>query len=91
MDEYRQGLLNRLKSIEGHVRGVQRMVEDGSYCIDTIHQIQAIERALEKANTLILEHHMQSCVTAAIRGDSVEERERVIREITQIFDVRQSI
>jgi DNA-binding FrmR family transcriptional regulator len=91
MEEYTQKLVNRLKSVEGHVRGVQRMVEEGTYCIDLIHQVQAIQRALDKVNTMILEHHLQTCVTTAIQGDDVQERERVIREITQIFDVGQGM
>jgi DNA-binding FrmR family transcriptional regulator len=87
--EYQTMLLNRLKSAEGHIRGVERMVEDNQYCIDIIRQVQAIQHALEKVNTLILEHHLATCVTTAIQGDDVTERQRVIREITQIFDVAQ--
>jgi CsoR family transcriptional regulator, copper-sensing transcriptional repressor len=87
--EYHTMLVNRLKSAEGHIRGVERMVEEGDYCIDIIRQVQAVQRALEKINTLILEHHLATCVTTAIQGDDVAERERVIREITQIFDVAQ--
>ena len=49
--EYQTMLLNRLKSAEGHVRGVERMVEEEEYCIDIIRQVQAIQRALEKINT----------------------------------------
>jgi CsoR family transcriptional regulator, copper-sensing transcriptional repressor len=88
-NEYRAALVNRLKSAEGHIRGVERMVEDGEYCIDVIRQVQAVQRALEKVNTLILEHHLATCVTTAIQGDDVAERQRVIHEITQIFDVAQ--
>ena len=84
-------LMNRLKSVEGHVRGVERMVEQGDYCIDIIRQIQAVQRALDKVNSLILEHHLETCVTTAIQGNDPAERERVIREITQIFDVAQGI
>jgi DNA-binding FrmR family transcriptional regulator len=91
MTEHTKMLMNRLKSVEGHVRGVERMVEQGDYCIDIIRQIQAIQRALDKVNSLILEHHLETCVTTAIQGDDPDERERVIREITQIFDVAQGI
>jgi CsoR family transcriptional regulator, copper-sensing transcriptional repressor len=88
-NEYQTMLVNRLKSAEGHIRGVERMVEDGEYCIDVIRQVQAVQRALEKVNTLILDHHLATCVTTAIQGDDIAERQRVIREITQIFDVAQ--
>ena len=85
-DEYRQGIINRLKSIEGHVRGVQRMMEEDAYCIDIINQNLAVQRALEKVNSLILERHLQTCVTRAIKGDDPEERERVIAEIMSVFE-----
>jgi len=84
-DEYKQGIVNRLKSIEGHVRGVQRMVDEDAYCIGIINQVLAVQRALEKVNGLILERHLQTCVTTAIRGDDPEERERVISEILNVF------
>jgi len=85
-DEYTLGIVNRLKSIEGHVRGVQRMLEEGAYCIDIIKQNLAVQRALEKVNRLILERHLQTCVTTAIRGDDPAERERVIDEILSVFE-----
>ena len=87
--EYTMMLSNRLKSVEGHIRGVHRMVEDEAYCIDIIHQVQAIQKALDKINSLILERHLQTCVTMAIQSDDIDERQRVIREIMQIFDVTQ--
>jgi DNA-binding FrmR family transcriptional regulator len=85
-EEYRSDIINRLKSIEGHVRGIQRMVDGDAYCIDIINQILAVQRALEKANGLILERHLQTCVTTAIRGDDRAERERVITEILSVFE-----
>jgi len=80
------GIVNRLKSIEGHIRGVQRMVDEGAYCIDIMRQTLAVQRALERVNCLILEHHLKTCVTTAIRGDDPAERERVIAEIMQLFE-----
>lgn len=82
-------LLNRLKSIEGHVRGIQKMVEGGEYCVDIVNQIQAVQRALSKVNGLVLDHHLHTCVTTAIRGEDSEERERVIREILGVFEAKQ--
>jgi DNA-binding FrmR family transcriptional regulator len=84
--EHKQAIINRLKSIEGHVRGVQRMVDEDTYCMDIINQNLAIQRALEKVNSLILERHLQTCVTTAIRGDNPAERERVITEIMSVFE-----
>jgi DNA-binding FrmR family transcriptional regulator len=78
--------LKRLKTIEGHVRGVERMVEEDAYCIDVIRQIQAIQAALNKVSTQILENHLNSCLIKAVRGDDPDERERVLQELTDVFE-----
>ena len=83
--DQKRHLLNRLKSIEGHVRGIQRMVEDDSYCIDVIRQIHAVQKALEGASALVLENHLNTCVTTAIRGPDIDERQRMIGEIVSVF------
>jgi DNA-binding FrmR family transcriptional regulator len=88
MDEQTTNIVNRLKSIEGHVRGVTKMVEDDAYCIDIVNQIQAIQAALQKVNTLVLDRHLHTCVTTAIRGDDPDERERVISEIMDVFNAK---
>jgi DNA-binding FrmR family transcriptional regulator len=86
-----QEVIRRLKTVEGHVRGVQRMVEDGAYCIDVIRQIQAVQAALNKVSTDILEQHLNSCVITAVRGDDPAERERVLKEITAVFDAANKV
>ncbi len=77
--------LRRLKSIEGHVRGIERMVNEDAYCIDVIHQIQAVQAALNKVSTKILDNHLNSCLITAVRGDDPEDRERVLKEISDVF------
>jgi DNA-binding FrmR family transcriptional regulator len=79
--------IRRLKNIEGHLRGVIRMVEEDVYCIDVIRQIQAVEAALNKVSSKILENHLNSCVITAIQGNDKKERERVLKEITEVFDM----
>jgi DNA-binding FrmR family transcriptional regulator len=79
--------LRRLKTIEGHLRGIIRMVEEDTYCIDVIRQIQAVESALNKVSTRILEGHLNSCVITAIEGQDQSERERVLKEITEVFEM----
>ena len=79
--------LRRLKTIEGHLRGVIKMVEEDAYCIDVIRQIQAVEGALNKVSTRILENHLNSCVITAIQGQDQSERERVLKEITEVFEM----
>ena len=80
-------VLRRLKSAEGHLRGVIRMVEEGVYCIDVIRQIQAVQAALNKINTTILEEHLNSCVITAIRGEDPDDRERVLSEIADVYEM----
>jgi len=82
-----EGALKRLKIIEGHLHGVIRMAEEDAYCIDLIRQIQAVQAALNKVSALILEKHLNSCVTIAIRGEEASERERVLKEITDVFEM----
>jgi CsoR family transcriptional regulator, copper-sensing transcriptional repressor len=78
--------LKRLKTVEGHLRGIQRMVEEEAYCVDVIRQIQAVQAALNKVSNNILEEHLNSCVITAIRGDDPDERERVLKEISGVFE-----
>jgi len=91
MDHDNNSVLRRLKTIEGHLKGIVRMVEDDAYCIDVIRQIQAVEAALNKTSAQILEEHLNSCVITAIRGDSEQERERVLKEITEVFEMSNKV
>jgi CsoR family transcriptional regulator, copper-sensing transcriptional repressor len=86
--DHKQQLLSRLKTIEGHVRGVQRMVDADTYCIDLLKQTRAIQQALARLDALILAEHLRSCVTTAIQSDSVSERERVVNELLQVFEAQ---
>ncbi len=58
--------LNRLRRIEGQVRGLQRMVESDTYCIDILAQVSAAARALESVALLLLDEHLAHCLTDAI-------------------------
>jgi len=83
--------LRRLKTIEGHLKGIIRMVEEDAYCIDVIRQIKAVEAALNKVSSQILEGHLNSCVITAIQGDDPKERERVLQEITGVFEMANKV
>lgn len=78
-------VLRRLKIIEGHLKGVTRMVEEDAYCIDVIRQIQAVAAALNKVSTQILEGHLNSCVITAVKGEDQAERQRVLGEVLEVF------
>ena len=82
--EQRRDILNRLKSVDGHLRGVIKMVDEDAYCMDVIKQLQAVQGAIGRVNALLLSDHLQTCVTTAIRGDVPSERERVIGELLRL-------
>lgn len=91
MEDHKQQLKNRALSIQGHMGAVARMIEEDAYCIDIIKQTQAIEKALDKLNALLLERHMNHCVTTAIRSNKPKERERVIKELLDVFETTSKI
>ncbi|TRD12454.1 metal-sensitive transcriptional regulator [Erythrobacter insulae] len=69
--------VSRLNRIAGQVRGVAQMIEDDRYCIDILHQIQAIRSALQKVETQVLKDHAACCVADAIAsGDEETQREK---------------
>ena len=82
----REDAVHRLKIAEGHLRGIQRMLQDDEYCIDIIRQIQAVQASLNKVSTQLLDHHLNSCVIPAVRGEDPSERERVLKEISSVFE-----
>ncbi|MDR7481175.1 MAG: metal-sensitive transcriptional regulator [Armatimonadota bacterium] len=85
--EMRAKIVARLRSVAGHVRGVERMVDEGAYCVDVMRQILAIQRALDRINGLVLEDHLQTCASTAIRSDDPGERERTIAELLEVFEM----
>ena len=88
MDESTKKTVNRrLASAAGHIKGIERMVDEDTYCIDVIKQLQAVQAALSKVSTIMLDSHLHSCVTTAIQGDDPAERERVLHEVTSVFEV----
>ena len=90
-DEHRTTVVKRSRSIAGHVNGIERMVAEDAYCIDVIKQVQAVQAALNKVNDLILENHLNTCVIEAVRGDNKKDRERVLDEIVEVFEMAQKI
>lgn len=76
----------RLRTIEGHIAGIRRMLDEDAYCIDVIRQLHAVQAALNKVSKLILDEHLHSCVITAVQGDNPAERERVIQEIVDVYE-----
>lgn len=76
-------LINRLKRIEGQIRGIQKMIEEDRYCIDVLYQVTATRAALKKLGMQMIRNHMRACVASAIRQERGEE---AITELLQLLD-----
>ena len=79
-------VLARLKRVEGQVRGIQRMVEGDTYCIDVLTQVSAATRALESVAVHLLDDHLRHCVAHAIQSDDATESDRIISEATRAIE-----
>jgi DNA-binding FrmR family transcriptional regulator len=77
--------LNALARIEGQVRGIRRMIEDGRYCVDILIQTRAVHAALQSVERRVLQRHLETCVRDAFQQDDDGERERKISEILALF------
>lgn len=80
----KKDLLNRLASIEGHLKGIRKMVDEDTYCVDVLKQTYAVERALQKFEGALLQGHLSSCVPAGIREGRDGE---VIAELQELFEL----
>lgn len=75
-------VIHRLKIAKGHLERVIKMVEEGAYCIDVVHQSIAVQSALKKADEVILENHLNSCVADSIKKGNSEE---AIKEVMSVL------
>ena len=76
----KKDVVKRLSFIAGHTKGIQKMVEDDKYCIDIVKQIQAVQSALNKVNEMLLENHLKTCVSHAIKKG---EGHSLIKEVME--------
>jgi DNA-binding FrmR family transcriptional regulator len=75
-------LQNRLRRIEGQVRGLQRMVEEESYCVDVLTQVASVVSALEKVGALVLKDHVEHCVRESIESGDRQKADEKVEELT---------
>ncbi|MFD2656528.1 MULTISPECIES: metal-sensing transcriptional repressor [Gracilibacillus] len=80
-----QATVNRLKRIEGQVRGIQKMIEEDRYCVDVLVQISAINAALKKVGYSITERHIKHCVSDAILSGNGDETIEELMEVMKQF------
>jgi len=87
-DDVRKGCLDRLRRIEGQVRGIQRMIEADRYCIDVLTQAQAVRAALRRVEDEVLKDHVAHCVEHAIASGDVDDQRRKIGELLDVLGRR---
>jgi DNA-binding FrmR family transcriptional regulator len=82
----RTRIINRLRRIEGQVRGLAQMVEDDRYCIDILHQVQAVKAAISGVETEVLKDHAACCVAEAIASGDPEAQRSKFNELVDLFE-----
>jgi CsoR family transcriptional regulator, copper-sensing transcriptional repressor len=85
---FKKQLLNRMNYLKGHLDGVRKMIDQDVYCIEILKQNLAVIAALDKVNEIILENHLNTCVTTAIKSNNEQARKRVIKELLAIFKTK---
>ncbi|HEX6940252.1 MAG TPA: metal-sensitive transcriptional regulator [Longimicrobiales bacterium] len=83
--EIRERNLKRLRRIEGQVRGLQRMVEEGRYCADIMMQIASVHEALRAVGRELMRNHLKHCATAALRSDDPDVAEGMYDELIDLM------
>lgn len=84
-DTHRQQALQRLKRIEGQVRGIQRMVEQDRYCVDILTQTSAVAAALHGVEDLVMENHLNTCVADAMKSDDPAQKSEKVKEVLTVI------
>ena len=78
----KDSLLARMRKIEGQAKGIQRMIQDDRYCVDIVQQLSALSAATDKVALMVLQNHIEGCVTDAIRQ---QQGEAYIKELMVVL------
>ena len=84
--ETKDNVESRLNRVAGQIAGIQRMVAGDRYCVDVLMQISAVRAALGKVSKIMLESHIQTCVTGAFESEDQGDRSAKIEELVRVFD-----
>ena len=84
MQADKQDVLKRLNYIDGHLKGIRKMIEEDKYCVDVLRQTYAVRKAIEKLEMRILEDHIKSCVPEGIKNG---REQAIIDELLQLYDL----
>lgn len=79
-------VLVRLKRVEGQIRGLQRLVEDDTYCIDVLTQVSAATKALQSVAVQLVDDHLRHCVAHAVQSGDHAEADRIITEASRAIE-----
>jgi DNA-binding FrmR family transcriptional regulator len=86
MKDNNKKILNRLKRIEGQVRGVHNMIKNDRYCMDVLTQLSSVSSAINGVEDIILRRHLDSCVSAAIKSDDELEKKEKLDEVMEFLN-----
>lgn len=81
----KQSALHRIKIIKGHLNSIESMLEDGRYCVDIVHQSQAVQKALQKLDVLLIEGHLKTCVINQIKAG---QESKTTEELLRLFEYK---
>ena len=82
----KQDYVKRLRRIEGQIRGLQRMVEEDTYCIDVLTQVSAATKALQSVAVGLVDEHLRHCVADAAASGDVAHKDRMVAEATKAIE-----
>ena len=82
----KQDYVTRLRRIEGQVRGLQRMIDEDTYCIDVLNQVSAVTKALQSVAVGLVDEHLRHCVSDAAAGGDAGHKDRMVSEATKAIE-----
>ena len=83
--ETKDSIRARLRRIAGQVEAIERMVDEDRYCVDLMHQLGAVQAALGKVGKVVLQAHVETCVTDALKSSNDRERQGRVDELMTVF------
>ena len=84
-DDVKKKITDRLRRIEGQIKGLGRMLEEDKYCIDILLQISAAEGALRQVSFILLKNHIETCVSEVVTSGNERDRTKKIEELVEVF------
>jgi len=87
IEPYADKIQLNLKKVQGQISLIQKMIDEGKYCVDVAQQVNAAVGMLKKANDLILESHLNTCAAHKLNSRKKEERENFVKELIHNFRI----